>query len=382
MDVDAPQPVLNVDLNIPLQEDMGDVEDLIQDDDNVVMPPPEPEDVIYATSESSESNGLPPMIPDDVPEDYLLGDAQALVADPNEEQPDLGHDNNLMQLEFVQMVEPEMDPVFSTLAAASSNSIYSGTQSSSLPPDLFCLWSQNFAPGLGAESINVPPEWAAFITASLLNPSSFEWAKRFLNSPAWAFFSQPQTNDFAFALPSKCPATQSVSFLVEAGESSSALAEEIIMLEVQNENPTIEDDSAPHSPDSNTKGCLKNVSPSTGPWSKSLLISAGKLKLSEEDPSIRRSCRQRKHNKGFKGVTYKDKSCIACDAKPPTISPSIIKNLGTTFCKLDPEQLADPILLRKKKLAAPVVKKPIAKTKKKVADVDDKENTPKKKSKK
>ncbi|KAF8748972.1 hypothetical protein HU200_012768 [Digitaria exilis] len=170
IDVDAPQPVLNVDLNIPLQEDMGDVEDLIQDDNNVVMPPPEPEDVINATSESSESNGLPPvivpdlnepvhlevfipmvdgqplqMIPDDVPEDDLLGDAHAPVVDPNEELPDLGHDNNLMQLGFVQMVEPEMDPVFSTLAATSSNSIYSDksvTQSSSLPPDLFRLWSK------------------------------------------------------------------------------------------------------------------------------------------------------------------------------------------------------------------------------------------------
>lgn len=65
---------------------------------------------------------------------------------------------------------------------------------------------------------------------------------------------------------------------------------------------------------------------------------------------------------------------------PPIISPSIIKNLGVTFCNVEPEKLAEPALLRKKKASAPGGKKPIIKKKQKNGGDDDK--APKKKFRK
>jgi hypothetical protein len=46
----------------------------------------------------------------------------------------------------------------------------------------------------------------------------------------------------------------------------------------------------------------------------------------------------KKQNKGFKSTYYKDKNC-GCSSTPPSISPKIIKNLGASFCGLDPADL-------------------------------------------
>lgn len=62
-------------------------------------------------------------------------------------------------------------------------------------------------------------------------------------------------------------------------------------------------------------------------------------------------------NKVYKGKTCADKRCFSCDSDPPTISPSLIKNIGTTFCNMDPEKLKDPPMIKKKKVAAPRGKK-------------------------
>lgn len=83
-------------------------------------------------------------------------------------------------------------------------------------------------------------------------------------------------------------------------------------------------------------------------------------------------------NKGFKGKTCADKRCFACESNPPTISSSIIKNLGSTFCNIDPMKLNDPSMIKKKKASAPGDKKQAIKKKPKV--INDK--SPKKKSKK
>jgi len=48
------------------------------------------------------------------------------------------------------------------------------------------------------------------------------------------------------------------------------------------------------------------------------------------------------------------KSCLGCNVVPPTLSPSVIKNLGTSFCKIDEDKLAELALLKKKKITVPV----------------------------
>lgn len=86
----------------------------------------------------------------------------------------------------------------------------------------------------------------------------------------------------------------------------------------------------------------------------------------------------RMQNKGFKGKSCMDRRCIACESSPPNLSPSIIKNLGATFCNVDPEQLTEEALSKKKKVSALGGKKPVFKKKSK----DDDDRVPKKKSRK
>lgn len=60
--------------------------------------------------------------------------------------------------------------------------------------------------------------------------------------------------------------------------------------------------------------------------------------------------------KGYKGKQCEDKLCFVCDSTPPTLSPSIIRNLGSTFCNIAVDKLSDVNLQKKKKPHAPVGK--------------------------
>nr|CAB3456454.1 unnamed protein product [Digitaria exilis] len=140
--------------------------------------------------------------------------------------------------------------------------------------------------------------------------------------------------------------------------------------------------SSPTTPSSEVD--LRDVSPSTGPWAAALLAKAGKLKLSEEDPALRRSIRQKGQKKGYRHKSCLDKHCVACESKPPTISPLVIKNLGASFCDIDPAKLTDQALSKKKKAVAPMGKKPAPKKNSRDKDdvAKDKAAAAKKKAKK
>jgi hypothetical protein len=131
--------------------------------------------------------------------------------------------------------------------------------------------------------------------------------------------------------------------------------------------------SAPSTPSS-----PQHVSPSTGPWSKELLAQAGKLK--EKDNASRRTIRMQNQKKGFRKSTCPDKNCIGCSAEPPILSPTVIKNLGAEFCKVEPSKLTEENLKKKKKLPPPGGKKQVVK--KPAPNDDDKDKQAKKKSKK
>ncbi|KAF8666463.1 hypothetical protein HU200_053573 [Digitaria exilis] len=129
---------------------------------------------------------------------------------------------------------------------------------------------------------------------------------------------------------------------------------------------------------------LEEVSPTTGPWVASLLAKADKLKLVNEDPSLRRSIRQKGQKNGFRHKVCLDKECIGCASHPPTISPSIIRNLGSSFCGIPQAELSDAALSKKKKVLAPMGKKKTTKKNSKDANDDpkDKEAATKKKPRK
>lgn len=320
-------------------------------------------------------NGVPlQLIPDEVQEDELMdNDGMAnMVVDQdlqeagqqnpiveqldvemgldNEQKPaELEPLNNYVPLGFVELFEPVADPVMSTF-----------NPSGGLPPDFFRFWAKYFHPSGGSTTTFIPPEWAAFFMAALMNPASYDWAKRFLTSPAWVFFSTPTASSYLFGLPPKCPAQEGVSCLMGSGMQLVTNLEETIDATADTDE---DQDLLQATHERGMDMDLDKVSPSSGPWSASLLKQAGKLKITEEDPSLRRSCRMKAQNKGFKGNTCNDRKCIACDSDPPTISPSVIKNLAINLCDVEPEKVSEPALLKKKKTSAPGGKKPVIKKK-------------------
>ncbi|KAJ1295839.1 hypothetical protein BS78_01G253900 [Paspalum vaginatum] len=72
-------------------------------------------------------------------------------------------------------------------------------------------------------------------------------------------------------------------------------------------------------------------------------------------------------NKGFKKGTCLDRNCLACTVSPPTISQSVIRNLGASFCKINADSLSDEVLNANTK-SAPIGRK--QKAKKKSSDPD------------
>lgn len=162
-----------------------------------------------------------------------------------------------------------------------------------------------------------------------MNPGSHDWAKRFLMSPAWAFFSSPAADNFPFVFPPKCPLETGVSCLNSSGTNLVTNIEELM-----DATTDLEDGNSQFNSPSTEQ---REIFPSTGPWSTSLLNKAGKLKISKDDPSLRSSCRLKDRNKGFK----------------------------------ESEKLSEPPLLRNKKASAPRGKKPVIKKKPKDGDDDN-----------
>lgn len=81
--------------------------------------------------------------------------------------------------------------------------------------------------------------------------------------------------------------------------------------------------------------------------------------ISEAD--LRRSLRLKKLNNGFKSSVCKVKNCLGCSADPPTISQHVIRDLGKSFCNIDPNDLTEERLNAKPTAAKKgvVKKKPI-----------------------
>ena len=73
------------------------------------------------------------------------------------------------------------------------------------------------------------------------------------------------------------------------------------------------------------------------------------------ESEVRRSERLHAINKGFKPSICKDRNCLGCETTPPLICPSVVRDLGTSFCKMDPKKLTD-----EKLHAKPTAKKAVS----------------------
>lgn len=218
-----------------------------------------------------------------------------------------------------------------------------------MTPDFYKLWAQHFAPSVDtSSSVPISPDWAAFFIASMMNPGILPGPRSSWHQQHGPSFQSLLHVTSSFLYP------QPHVLLSLNCDHSTSMAEDLInAAEVENEGQH----SGSPSPLSDTDLNLDQVSPSSRPWSAALLAKTGKLKLTEDDPSLRRSLRHKVQKKGFKHRTCQDRHCIACEADPPTIPPSIIKNLCATFCDIELDKLTDVALMKRKKASAPVGKK-------------------------
>ncbi|CAL5036004.1 unnamed protein product [Urochloa decumbens] len=263
-------PNLNLDLNQPMEDDLGGIEDLLLAAGNLEAEHDIQEEVIDEGEPSVDSveqlalnfdlnevnnvkvfipmdNGVPiQMMPDEVQEHDLMDgqeeQEQAIQFPVQEEDPF----NQEMQIGFVQLQQPAFDPVFT------SRMIFSQPPASRQHASTVKAWAQNLAPGLGAQS----------------------------------------------AIKSK----------------------------------------------------------------KAAVV---------VDSDLRRSERKKKQNRGLKHETCPDKDCLSCVSKPPIIPPSVIRNLGESFCKVDLAKLTVEALGKKGKAAAPGGKRPVVKKTSKDSDNED-----------
>jgi len=68
---------------------------------------------------------------------------------------------------------------------------------------------------------------------------------------------------------------------------------------------------------------------------------------------------------GFKQSQCSKVNYLGCSLNPPTLSPELMKSIGTTICQIDPSKLEKGILSKKKKA------KPIGKKKQKKDDNEE-----------
>lgn len=89
------------------------------------------------------------------------------------------------------------------------------------------------------------------------------------------------------------------------------------------------------------------------------------------ETELRRSNRLKIRNMDSKTSSCGKVSCLGCSNKPPTITSSMIRNLGSELCQIDPIQLTDEILSQKKDVETIGSRKKDVKAKKQRKKKDD-----------
>ncbi|RLN04297.1 hypothetical protein C2845_PM13G19540 [Panicum miliaceum] len=330
-DGDAPGEIIIGDAVI----DMEVIPNVIEEEDNHVEAPQD----IHAEAELVDNAimDVPPVIlglqaplnfpenflVEEFPEDMLMNgeensEEEDNMGNPVEEVPQLPQEN--LHLGLVEITPSySVDPGLADFWAKKK---YSQNAEATR------FWANYFSNATSSQpSIPIPVEWSNFFTWLLLSPSHFSWASSFLQSKAWDLFSK-NNGSIMFSIPSSCPTGVDISCKknqeVSAKDLKVVLEQSTPPASASPKNQTQEDDSS--------------------------LQRNSKTKKSEiiVDSSVRRSLRVKNLKKGFKASPCTGKNCLACDKAPPTISPSIIKNLGVDFCKIDEAKLTQDNLQKRK----------------------------------
>jgi hypothetical protein len=198
------------------------------------------------------------------------------------------------------------------------------------------FWLAQMAPKFGDKAeekdkilIEVPTKWLGLFKALLSAPAQHKWAKQLLESsfPKLLF----NENEWTATLSLSCkPCATEVCELLRC--------EPLIAQEIE-EAISEEPDEIMENPSPNKKRVRK-----------------GKADTPIVDSAVRRSSRVRANCNGFKMNVCKARNCPGCNSEPPTLSPAILKKIGTSMCDLQDDQLQEQILRSKKKVE-PVGKK-------------------------
>jgi hypothetical protein len=226
------------------------------------------------------------LIPHEVPDEELVpnfnGLDNAVQGNAVQEQPHSPGAPNAMHLGFVSLPDDLGDPVFiDRLQQQLHSDVFKQN------PDAIRLWARFLAPGPGASSVKVPRMWADFFTDLLLNPSSYEWAKKLLQSQAWEFFQATSCESVPFCFP---PAMLTDKNLFCGTHASVGIA------------PSSEQMQSPEGTPSQTLFSVtspdkikEKVVTTPGPWSQQLLDLAAQNKTSDQAlcPANHRSARKK-----------------------------------------------------------------------------------------
>ncbi|TVU17769.1 hypothetical protein EJB05_33825, partial [Eragrostis curvula] len=316
---EAPVPVQNLQLNIIPQEDGN-----LQDNDGNFLDH-------QVLAQVDDQLQLPPINFDN------------LLNDEPEEQQQQGNNEHLHIgfMEFADQVT--VDPVFESFVSPTTLS-----SQKRINADIYRLWAKHFSPtGSSSAVVEIPADWLNFFTTMLLSPTHFSWAKNFLSSKAWDIFNSKVDNDrgLKFSLPSLCPKDGPVTCLAGlTDETTSYPGEGTHDLNVTATNSeTYQDNRATPV---NTKSAASTLN-----LSKTVPIIRKKTtcKVAIVETDVRRSDRLKKKNEGFKANSCSHWNCVACTNEPPVLSPSLIKDLGTSFAQVAPEEVNEQALQKKRK---------------------------------
>ena len=153
---------------------------------------------VTAANQDVEVNFFIPNIqimPDEIQENDLIEDQVLDIDNDNDVHAEVDAEvHEELQLGFVQLIEPSMNPDLVSRLSPFRNNAYAVR-----------LQANYLAPGTSQSSASIPSIWADFFTSLLVNPSSFHWAKQLLSSSAWAIILEHGKDKIPFALPDKCP---------------------------------------------------------------------------------------------------------------------------------------------------------------------------------
>jgi len=164
--------------------------------------------------------------------------------------------------------------------------------------------------------IEVATKWLGLFQALLLAPAQHSWAKQLLQSGFPELLKSKAEWTAVMSINSKPSTSNSCSYLAVGVKEIEEVIPEQLM-----EN-------------SLGKKRSRKVRPNT-PVVDSIVRHSNRVRV---------SCNVLKMN------ICKAKNCLGCSSDPPTLSPTSLKKIGSSLCQLQPSQLDDQILLKKKKM--------------------------------